>query len=135
MFLQPKKTKYKKTRKGKLRKLEFKTNKLKFGTVGLKSINSGIITARQIEAARQAISRKIKKKGKLWIRIFPDLPITAKPLASRMGKGKGALSHWGVKVKGGTVLFEICGIEDPKIIKNSLKTGSAKLPLKTKIFR
>jgi large subunit ribosomal protein L16 len=134
MFLQPKKTKYKKTKKGKLKKLEFRTNKLKFGTIGLKAVNSAIVSARQIEASRQAISRKIKKKGKIWIRIFPDLPITAKSVASRMGKGKGALSHWGSRVNGGSVIFEICGVKDPKIVKNALKTGGAKLPMKTKIF-
>ena len=134
MFLQPKKIKYKKTKKGKLRKLEFKTNRLKFGTVGLKAVNSAVISARQIEASRQAISRKMKKKGKIWIRVFPDLPVTAKPISSRMGKGKGPLSHWGVRVKGGTVLFEICGIKDYTIIKSALRTGSAKLPLKTKII-
>lgn len=134
MFLQPKKTKYKKTRKGKLHKLEFRTNKLKFGTVGLKAVNSAIVTARQIEASRQAISRKIKRKGKLWIRIFPDTPITSKSVASRMGKGKGSVSHWGAKVNGGAVLFEICGIKDFSVIKNALRTGSAKLPLKTRII-
>lgn len=134
MFLQPKKTKYKKTRKGKLKKLEFRTNKLKFGTVGLKAVNSAIVTARQIEASRQAISRKIKRKGKLWIRIFPDTPITSKSVASRMGKGKGSVSHWGAKVHGGSILFEICGIKDFSIIKNALKTGGAKLPLKTRII-
>lgn len=135
MFLQPKKIKYKKTKKGKLKSLEFKSNCLKFGTIGLKSINSAIITARQLEAARQAISRKIKKKGKVWIKVFPDLPITAKPISSRMGKGKGGLSHWGARVKGGTVLFEICGVKDPKIVLAALKTGAAKLPLKTKILK
>ena len=134
MFLQPKKTKYKKTRKGKLNKLEFRTNKLKFGTVGLKAVNSAIVTARQIEASRQAISRKIKKKGKLWIRIFPDTPITSKSVASRMGKGKGSVSHWGAKVHGGSILFEICGIKDFSVIKNALRTGGAKLPLKTRII-
>jgi large subunit ribosomal protein L16 len=134
MFLQPKKTKYKKIKKGKLRQLEFKTNKLNFGTIGLKAVNSAIISARQIEASRQAITRKIKKKGKLWVRIFPDLPITAKSIASRMGKGKGALSHWGARIKGGCVLFEICGVKDSKIVKNALRTGGAKLPLKTRIF-
>jgi large subunit ribosomal protein L16 len=133
MFLQPKKTKYKKTKKGKIREFEFKTNKLQFGNIGLKAMNSAIITARQIESTRQAMSRKIKKKGKIWIRIFPDLPITAKPISARMGKGKGSLSHWGVRIKSGTILFEICGVKDPKIIKNALRTGSAKLPLKTKI--
>ena len=135
MFLQPKKIKYKKVKKGKLRKLEFKTNQLKFGTIGLKAVSSAIITARQIEAARQAMSRKIKKKGKIWIRIFPDLPITAKPTSARMGKGKGALSHWGVKVKGGAVLFEICGVKDPRVVESALRTGSAKLPLKTRISK
>jgi large subunit ribosomal protein L16 len=135
MFLQPKKTKYKKTKKGKLTKLEYKTNNLKFGTVGLKAVNSAIITARQIEASRQAISRKIKKKGKLWIRAFPDVPITSKSVAARMGKGKGAISHWGAKIRGGSIIFEICGIKDFNVIKNALRTGGAKLPLKTKIIR
>ncbi|MBN2854143.1 50S ribosomal protein L16 [Patescibacteria group bacterium] len=135
MFLQPKKTKYKKTKKGKLRKLEYRTNKLKFGTVGLKAVNSAIITARQIEASRQAISRKIKKKGKLWIRAFPDVPITSKSVAARMGKGKGAISHWGARIKGGSIIFEICGIKDFNIIKTALRTGGAKLPIKTKIVR
>ena len=134
MFLQPKKTKYKKIKKGKLRKLDFKKNKLRFGTIGLKAVNSAILSARQIEASRQAISRKIKKKGKLWIRVFPDLPITSKPIASRMGKGKGNLSHWGARIKKGSVLFEICGVKDLTVVKKALKTGGAKLPIKTKIF-
>ena len=135
MFLQPKKIKYKKTKKGKLKKLEFKKNKLQFGTIGLKAVNSAIVSARQIEASRQAMSRKIKKKGKIWIRIFPDLPITSKPISSRMGKGKGSISHWGARLKGGTILFEICGVKDIKIVKTALKTGAAKLPLKTKITK
>ena len=134
MFLQPKKTQYKKIKKGKLKKLDFKKNKLRFGTIGLKAVNSSTVSARQIEASRQAISRKIKKKGKLWIRIFPDLPITAKSLASRMGKGKGSVSHWVARIKSGSVIFEICGVKDLKIVKNALRTGGAKLPLKTKIF-
>lgn len=134
MFLQPKKIKYKKVRKGKLSKLNFKSNKLVFGTIGLKAKESGIISARQIEACRQSISRKIKRKGKFWVRIFPNLPITSKPTASRMGKGKGSISHWGVKVSGGTVLFELCGIKDPKIILAAFKTGAHKLPIKTSIF-
>jgi large subunit ribosomal protein L16 len=135
MFLQPKKTKYKKTKKGKLNKLEYRTNKLQFGTVGLKAVNSAMVTARQIEASRQAISRKIKKKGKLWIRAFPDIPITSKSVAARMGKGKGAISHWGARIKGGFIIFEICGVKDFNIVKNALRTGGAKLPLKTKIIR
>ena len=133
MFLQPKKFKYRKVKKGKLSKLEFKSNSLNFGEIGLKAQQSGTISARQIESARIAIIRKIKKKGKLWIRIFPDLPITAKPIESRMGKGKGSLSHWVVRVKGGNTLFEICGV--PKhIAAEALKSGSYKLPIRTRIF-
>lgn len=133
MFNGPKQTKYKKTRKGKLSRLEFKSNKLKFGTIGLKAAESGILSSRQIEAARQAITRKTKRKIKLWIKIFPDLPITSKPTGVRMGKGKGQLSHWGARVRGGTVLFEVCGI-NLNITLSALKTGGAKLPIKTKIF-
>lgn len=129
----PKKTKYRKTKKGKLVKLEFKLNDLKFGTIGLKAVESGIISSRQIEAARQAIVRKIKRKGKIWIRIFPDLPITSKPTGVRMGKGKGQISHWGARVRGGTVLFEICGVNFSTVYA-ALKTGGAKLPIQTKIF-
>ena len=135
MFLQPKKFKYKKIKKGKLVKLEFKSNKLIFGDIGLKAKNSGLLHARHIEACRQAISRKIKRKGKLWIRIFPDLPVSSKPTESRMGKGKGSVSHWVARVRGGTVLFEICGITDLKVVKSALRTGSMKLPIQTKIFR
>lgn len=135
MFLQPKKVKFKKIRKGKLVKLEFKASNLKFGTIGLKAVEAGIIHARQIEACRQAMTRKIKKKGKIWIRVFPDIPVTSKPISSRMGKGKGALSHWGVRVRGGTVLFEMCGVKDPNIVMSAFKTGSAKLPIKTRVFK
>lgn len=133
MFLQPRKTKYKKTRKGTLKKLEFKANSIKFGELGLKAEVSGMISARQIESARRAIARKIKRKGKIWICIFPDLPITSKPTESRMGKGKGAVSHWVARVRGGTTLFEICGIPNHIAIE-ALKSGSKKLPIKTKIF-
>ena len=134
MFSKPKKVKFKKTKKGKLVKLEFKSNKLTFGTIGLKAVESGILNSRQIEAARQAIARKTKRKAKIWIKIFPDLPITSKPTGVRMGKGKGGLSHWGARVRGGTVLFEICGM-NLKVILNALKSAGAKLPIKTKIFQ
>jgi len=133
MLNKPKQTKYKKTKKGKLVKLEFKSNKLAFGTIGLKAAEAGIINSKQIEAARQAINRKIKRKGKLWIKIFSDLPITSKPTGVRMGKGKGAVSHWGARVRGGTVLFEVCGVNFNTVLA-ALKTGGAKLPIKTKIF-
>jgi large subunit ribosomal protein L16 len=129
----PRQTKYKKTKKGKLAKLEFKSNRLTFGTIGLKAAESGIINTRQIEAARQAIVRKIKRKGKLWIKIFPDLPITSKSTGVRMGKGKGTISHWSARVRGGTVLFEICGVSFNTVLV-AFRTGGAKLPIKTKIF-
>lgn len=134
MFNGPKKVKYKKTKKGKLVKLEFKSNNLKFGTVGLKAAESGIINSRQIEAARQAIVRRLKRKGKIWIRIFPYLPITSKPTGVRMGKGKGQISYWGARVRGGTTLFEICGVNFSTVFA-ALQTGGAKLPIKTKIFK
>jgi large subunit ribosomal protein L16 len=129
----PRKVKYKKTRKGKLKKLEFKSNKLKFGNIGLKAAKSGILNTRQIESARQAIVRKLKRKGKLWIKIFPYTSITKKSTGVRMGKGKGQITHWGAKVSGGTVLFEICGVSNEAAIP-ALKTGGAKLPVKTIIF-
>lgn len=133
MLLQPKKTKYKKIQKGKLNKFNYRSNELQFGDLGLKAAKSGTISARQIEAARQAIVRKLNRKGKLWIRIFPNIPVTAKPTEVRMGKGKGAVSHWSVKVSTGTVLFEVCGISR-NIAITAFKTGGAKLPIKTAIF-
>jgi large subunit ribosomal protein L16 len=133
MLNAPRKTKYKKTKKGKLVKLEFKAINLTFGTIGLKASEAGILNSRQIEAARQAIARKTKRKAKIWIKIFPDLPVTSKPTGVRMGKGKGQVSHWGARVRGGTVLFEVCGANLKKIA-TALKTASAKLPIKTKIF-
>lgn len=133
MFLQPKKWKYKKICKGRLKNFTYKKNTLTFGNIGLKSSESGLISARQLEAARQAIVRKTKRNGKLWIKIFPDLPITRKPTEVRMGKGKGSVSHWCARVKGGTTLFELCGIKN-NIAISAFKTGSAKLPIKTKIF-
>lgn len=132
MLLQPKKVKYKKIKKGKLAKYSYK-NSLSFGTIGLKALESGLISSRQIEATRQAIVRKMKKKGKIWIKIFPNLPITKKPTEVRMGKGKGGVSHWVARVRGGSVLFEVCGINKKTAIK-AFKTGSAKLPVKTQIF-
>mgnify|MGYP001229368259 FL=1 len=134
MFLQPKKTKYKKIKKGNKLKFNFKNNKLKFGDIGLLSIESGIITARQIESARQIINRKIKRKGKVWIRVFPNLPVTSKPTEVRMGKGKGNVSHWCVKVASGTMLFEICNDNSYDSIK-ALNSGKHKLPVKTKIIK
>lgn len=134
MLLQPKKFKFKKLRKGKLSKYKFNSNQLKFGTIGLKSSEAGIISNRQIEAARQAIVRKIKRKGKIWLRIFPNYPVTKKPTEVRMGKGKGNVSYWSAKISGGAVLFEICGV-NTKIAINAFRTGGAKLPVKTFVFK
>jgi large subunit ribosomal protein L16 len=133
MWLHPKKTKYKKLQKGKLSKFNYRSNRLKFGDIGLKAVKSCTISSRQIEAARQAIVRKLSRKGKLWIRIFPMIPITLKPTEVRMGKGKGSVSHWSVKVSAGTVLFETYGVAKTTAI-TAFKTGGAKLPTKTAIL-
>lgn len=133
MLLQPSRTKYRKIRKGRLKRLNFKSNTLKFGTVGLKSTESGFISGKQLEAARQAISRRISRNGKLWSRVQPTLSITSKPLEVRMGKGKGNVDYWATRVKGGTVLFELCGIK-LDVASQAFKTGAAKLSVKTKVF-
>lgn len=132
MFLYPKKTKYKKIRKGNL--IKFKNQKLVFGYYGLKATQSGIVSARQLEAARQAISRKIKRKGKIWLRLFPNYPVTKKPTEVRMGKGKGSVQYWASKVGIGTIIFEITGISE-NIANKAFKTGSAKLPIKTIVIK
>ena len=108
MLLQPRQYNFKKFKKGKLNKYKFRTNDLKFGTIGLKAVESGVITAKQIEAARQAITRKVRRKGKVWVRIFPNYSVTKKPTEVRMGKGKGNIAYWAAKVRGGSILFEIC---------------------------
>lgn len=133
MLLFPKKTKYKKVKKGKLKKFTFKNYTLKHGTVGLKTLESGIITARQLESARQTINRKIKRKGKIWIKIFPSLPVTSKPNEARMGKGKGNVSHWCSKVSSGTIIFEVINNNNKDSI-NALLSGKHKLPVKSKII-
>ena len=113
--------------------LEFKSSKLKFGTIGLKAAESGTLTARQIESARQSITRKINRKGKLWIRVFPSLPVTLKPIEVRMCKGKGAVSFWASRIAGGTVIFELCGVTKGTAVA-AFRTGGAKLPIKTLVF-
>lgn len=133
MLLQPKRTKYRKHSKGKLSKLDYRSNSLQFGIIGLKATQAGCISSRQIEATRQAITRKIKRNGRVWSRIFPDLSITSKPIEVRMGKGKGSVDHWVAKVSGGSIIFEIDGIPE-KLARIALHTGSAKLPIKTVII-
>lgn len=134
MFLQPKKSKFKKVKKGKLKNYNFKSNnELKFGEFGLKARQSGTISSRQIEAARKAIVRKIKRKGKVWICIFPHTPVTNKPVESRMGKGKGSVDYWVAKVSKGTTIFEVCGVSSVLGL-DALISGGKKLPVKTKFF-
>jgi large subunit ribosomal protein L16 len=129
----PSRIKYKKVAKGRLKAFCFNEKNLKFGILGLKSLEAGIIKSKQIESARQTVARKTKRNSKVWIKIFPSTPITKKSIGTRMGKGKGAFSHWGAKVSCGTTIFEICG-SNTKILLNALIAGSKKLPVKTKIF-
>jgi large subunit ribosomal protein L16 len=132
MFV-PKYTKYKKAQKGHMPKgISIRCNKLNNGVYGLKTLEAGKITSRQIEAARRAIMRKIKRIGQLWIRIFPDIPVSRKPAEVRMGKGKGAIEYWITKVKAGRILFEISDIS-PVYAKEALDNASSKLPVSTKI--
>ena len=132
MFLQPKKTKYRKSQKGSKFNLEFRSAKLRKGVIGLKSAEPGIITARQLEAARKVISRKTNREGKMWIRILPKTPISKKPVEVRMGKGKGSVDYWACKVKPGRVMFEIDGVND-EIAREALRLAAMKLPVKTRI--
>lgn len=134
MLLQPKKTKYKKLQKGTLRKYDIKNSRILKGTYGLKAQESGSISAKHIETARQAIARKMEKKGKIWVRAWPNLPVTKKPSETRMGKGKGTVDHWVSRISSGSVVFELSNISH-KIAVASFRTGAAKLPVKTKIVR
>ncbi len=129
-MLQPKRTKFRKQHKGRNRGLALRGNTVSFGEYGLKSLQRGRITARQIEAARRAITRHVKRSGQLWIRIFPDKPITKKPLEVRMGKGKGSVEYWVAEVKPGTVLYEINGVPED-IAREAFQLAAAKLPVKT----
>ncbi len=131
-MLQPSKTKYRKRMKGRLRGKAQRGNYLAFGEYGLQTTTTGFITSRQIEASRVAISRHIKRGGKIWIRIFPDKPITKKPLETRMGKGKGAVEGWVAPVKRGRILFEMVGVS-PEVAKEALRLAGHKLPLKTRL--
>ena len=129
-MLQPKRTKYRKMHKGRNRGLAQNGNKVSFGEFGLKATMRGRITARQIEAARRVISRHVKRGGKLWIRIFPDVPISNKPLEVRMGGGKGNVEYWVAKVQPGSVLYEMDGVTED-LAREAFKLAAAKLPIKT----
>ncbi len=130
-MLQPKRVKYRKQQKGRNRGLAHRGSTISFGTFGLKSLDAGRITNRQIEAARIAMTRYMKREGKVWIRIFPDKPITSKPLEVRMGKGKGALDHWVAVIKPGRILFEMDGVPR-EVAEEALRLAAQKLPVLTK---
>ena len=130
-MLQPKRTKYRKQMKGRNRGLALRGSSVSFGEYGLKATDRGRLTARQIEAARRAMTRYIKRGGKIWIRVFPDKPITKKPLEVRQGKGKGAVEFWAAKVRPGKILFEIDGVSK-NLAMAAFELASAKLPIKTK---
>ncbi|EDP46910.1 50S ribosomal protein L16 [Rickettsiella grylli] len=129
-MLQPKRTKYRKQFKGRNRGIATRGAEISFGQYGLKATAAGFITSRQIEAARRALTRHIKRGGKVWIRVFPDKPITKKPLEVRQGKGKGSVEYWVAVIQPGRVLFEMEGIS-ADIAKVALKLAAAKLPMKT----
>ena len=129
-MMQPKRTKYRKQQKGRNRGLATTGNRVSFGEYGLKAMNRGRITARQIEAARRAITRKVKRGAKIWIRIFPDKPITKKPLEVRQGKGKGNVEYWVARVQPGRMLYEMQGV-DEQLAREAFRLASAKLPVQT----
>ena len=131
-MLEPKKVKYRRHHRGNRRGMASRGSHVAFGSFGLKAVTPGWITSRQIEAARITISRVVRKTGKMWIRIFPDKPITKKPAETRMGKGKGSPEYWMCRVKPGRVMFEVDGI-GADIAKEAFHRASAKLPMKTKL--
>lgn len=129
-MLQPKRTKFRKMFKGKNRGLAQNGNKVSFGEFGLKATERGRVSARQIEAARRAMTRAVKRGGKIWIRVFPDVPISSKPLEVRMGKGKGNVDYWVSKVQPGTMLYEMEGVSE-ELAREAFRLAANKLPIKT----
>ncbi|MGB3344249.1 MAG: 50S ribosomal protein L16 [Aequorivita sp.] len=130
-MLQPRRTKYRKQMKGRMKGNAGRGNQLSYGTFGIKSLESEFLTARQIEAARIAATRFMKREGSIWIMIFPDKPITKKPLEVRMGKGKGAVEYYAAVIKPGRMLFEVSGVSE-ETAKEALRLAAQKLPVKTK---
>lgn len=133
-MLQPKRTKYRKAFKGRVPSKAKGGYTLSFGSYGLKALEPERVTARQIEATRRAVTREMKRQGKVWIRVFPDTPVSAKPIEVRMGKGKGSVDRWVARVAPGRILFEIDGVPDAVALE-ALRLGAAKLPIKTKIIK
>ena len=129
-MLMPKRTKFRKQQKGRNRGLAQRGNKVSFGEFGLKCLDRGQLTSRQIEAARRVVTRRVKRVGKLWIRVFPDKPITTKPLEVRQGKGKGNVEYWVAWVQPGSMLYEIEGISED-LAREALELAAAKLPVRT----
>jgi large subunit ribosomal protein L16 len=129
-MLQPKRTKFRKQMKGRNRGLANRGNKISFGEYGLKAVGRGRLTARQIEAGRRAMTRRVKRGGKIWIRVFPDKPITKKPLEVRQGKGKGSVEYWVAQVQPGRVLYEMEGVSE-ELAREALTLAAAKLPFAT----
>jgi large subunit ribosomal protein L16 len=129
-MLQPKRTKFRKQMKGRNRGLALRGSKVSFGDFGLKATGRGRITARQIEAARRAMTRHVKRGGKIWIRVFPDKPITAKPLEVRMGSGKGGVEYWVAQIRPGKVLYEMDGVTE-ELAREAFALAAAKLPINT----
>ncbi len=132
-MLQPKRTKFRKVQKGRMKGNTGRGHLLSNGMFGIKSLDSNFLTSRQIEAARIAATRHMKREGQLWIKIFPDKPITKKPLEVRMGKGKGAVEYWAAVVKPGRILFEVAGVP-MDVAKEALRLAAQKLPVKTKFI-
>jgi len=132
-MLSPKKTKFRKAHKGRIHGNAKGGNSLNFGSYGMKALQPNRITARQIEAARRAITRHIKRQGRVWIRVFPDVPVTKKPVEVRMGKGKGSVEFWACRIKPGRVMFELDGVSE-SLAKEAFELASAKLPIKTKFI-
>ncbi len=130
-MLMPKRTKYRKMHRGRMRGKASRGNSLSFGEYGLQALEPCWMTSRQIEAARRAIVRHVKRGGKLWIRVFPDKPVTSKPAETRMGGGKGAVDHWVAVVKPGRVIFEITGVQE-EAAREAMRLASHKLPIKTR---
>ncbi|MBI95413.1 MAG: 50S ribosomal protein L16 [Bacteroidota bacterium] len=130
-MLQPKRTKFRKKQKGRVKGIAQRGHTINFGSFGIKSLEAGWITSRQIEAARIAVTRKMKREGQVWIRIFPDKPVTKKPAEVRMGKGKGAPEYWVAVVKPGTIMFEAGGVTSD-VAKEALRLAAQKLPVRTK---
>ena len=133
-MLQPKRTKFRKTQKGRNRGLAHRGSKVSFGEFGLKATGRGRITARQIEAARRAMTRHIKRGGKIWIRVFPDKPITGKPLEVRQGKGKGNVEYWVAQIKPGKILYEMEGVTEEDA-RDAFRLAAAKLPFPTQFVK